>query len=58
MTVGELKDILAQSSAGDETVLRFDTGWPVSVTAETPWVEITHADVTIETPGESFVLLS
>ena len=58
MTFGELKALLAQSSAGDDIDLRFDTGWPVSVTSETPWVLITHAAVTIETPGESFVLLS
>jgi hypothetical protein len=54
MTIGQLKAILAESSAGDDTVLRFN----VNGASETPWVEITHADVNIETPGESFVLLS
>jgi hypothetical protein len=55
MTLGELR---ATPGITDDVVLRFDTGWPVSVTSETPWVEITHAALTVETPGESFVLLS
>jgi hypothetical protein len=60
VTFGELKAILAQSSAGDDTDLLVDQGWLTSVDTDgkTPWVAVNHANVNIETPGDSFVVLS
>ena len=60
MTVGQLKAILAQDSAGDDTVIMVDQGWLANVDKDmtNPWIPVSHANVNIETPGESFVVLS
>jgi hypothetical protein len=60
VTVGQLKAILAQDSAGDDTVIMVDQGWLANVDKDntTPWLSVNHANVNVETPGDSFVVLS
>jgi hypothetical protein len=57
VTVGEL---MAQAGVSADTEILVDQGWLSTVDRDetTPWIAVTHANVNVETPGGSSVVLS